>query len=325
MGFRYRKSVNFGGGFRVNISKSGIGYSWGIKGYRITKTASGNVRQTASIPGTGFSYVTETSKKKASQHRNGNLYDTEQLVNDVASGMVSDGLEGILAAAKKTILANKVANIGLVASAFLSLVAPPVALLFLAFLALKVYAKTAGIVKLDYEIEDDQKDIVAQQMAPMLRITESKKAWRVVESSKVVDKRYSGGASSTIKRVPCNASQSIPFPFKANTPAATFKAGKETLVFLPDKLFVMQGSKIGALNYADISVSTNTTRFHETESVPNDATVIGHTWAYVNKSGEPDKRFKNNRKIPICLYGEMELKSSYGLNTDIMFSNSNLK
>jgi hypothetical protein len=27
MGLRYRKSVNLGGGFRVNFSKSGVGYS----------------------------------------------------------------------------------------------------------------------------------------------------------------------------------------------------------------------------------------------------------------------------------------------------------
>ena len=32
MGFRFRKSINLGGGFRVNLSKSGIGYSWGTKG-----------------------------------------------------------------------------------------------------------------------------------------------------------------------------------------------------------------------------------------------------------------------------------------------------
>ncbi len=32
MGFRYRKSINLGGGFRINLSKSGIGYSWGVKG-----------------------------------------------------------------------------------------------------------------------------------------------------------------------------------------------------------------------------------------------------------------------------------------------------
>ena len=62
MGFRFRKSINLGGGFRINLSKSGVGYSWGVKGYRITKTAKGTTRRTASIPGTGISYVQETGK-----------------------------------------------------------------------------------------------------------------------------------------------------------------------------------------------------------------------------------------------------------------------
>lgn len=43
----------------MNLSKSGIGYSWGFKGYRITKTANNTVRRTASIPNTGISYVEE--------------------------------------------------------------------------------------------------------------------------------------------------------------------------------------------------------------------------------------------------------------------------
>ena len=60
MGFRMRKS--FGNKyFKVNVSKSGIGYSAGVKGARITKTAKGTTRTTASIPGTGISYVNETS------------------------------------------------------------------------------------------------------------------------------------------------------------------------------------------------------------------------------------------------------------------------
>ena len=33
MGFRYRKSVKLGG-LRINFSKSGVGYSYGIKGLR---------------------------------------------------------------------------------------------------------------------------------------------------------------------------------------------------------------------------------------------------------------------------------------------------
>ncbi|HJI56226.1 MAG: DUF4236 domain-containing protein [Pseudoruminococcus massiliensis] len=31
MGFRYRKSINLGGGFRINLSKSGVGYKLGCK------------------------------------------------------------------------------------------------------------------------------------------------------------------------------------------------------------------------------------------------------------------------------------------------------
>lgn len=64
MGMRFRKSINLGGGLRMNLSKSGIGFSAGTKGFRVTKTAKGRTRTTASIPGTGISYVKETSNKK---------------------------------------------------------------------------------------------------------------------------------------------------------------------------------------------------------------------------------------------------------------------
>ena len=64
MGFRFRKSINLGGGFKVNLSKSGIGYSWGTKGVRYTKTATGKNRATLSIPGTGISHVTESGGRK---------------------------------------------------------------------------------------------------------------------------------------------------------------------------------------------------------------------------------------------------------------------
>lgn len=62
MGFRLRKSVKFGPA-RINISKSGIGYSVGTKGYRVTKTAKGTIRKTATIPGTGISFVEEHKEK----------------------------------------------------------------------------------------------------------------------------------------------------------------------------------------------------------------------------------------------------------------------
>ena len=63
MGFRFRKSFKTGP-FRATISKSGISTSFGTKGARITKKANGNTMTTLGTPGTGISYVSETSKKK---------------------------------------------------------------------------------------------------------------------------------------------------------------------------------------------------------------------------------------------------------------------
>lgn len=71
MGFRYRKSKNFGP-FRVNLSKSGVGWSVGGKGFRYTKKANGGTRTTTSIPGSGMSWVKDKSRRStASVKKNG--------------------------------------------------------------------------------------------------------------------------------------------------------------------------------------------------------------------------------------------------------------
>lgn len=333
MGLRYRKSINLGGGFRINISKSGIGYSWGVKGYRVTKTARGTIRRTASIPGTGISFVDETSKRGSgsspstpSQHKlpvSANYYDTQEISNSAATNMVSDGLEDILDTIKQSLFINKVSTIGIWVSLLLSFGTPPLFLVLLGFLLLKIYVRNVGLVELDYTIDADQQDEINQRINEMLKVANSNRVWRIMQTSKVIDKKYEAGASSTVKRVACTATTKVPFPFKTNASVVTFKSGSETLVFLPDKLFIIQKSMVGALNYSEVQTITYTTRFIESESVPRDAMVIDNTWKYVNKSGGPDRRFKDNRQLPICLYGEMELKSASGLNTVFMFSNPN--
>jgi len=57
MGFSYRKSVKLGP-FRINASKSGLGYSVGGKGFRTGVSAKGRRYSTFSVPGTGLSYRT---------------------------------------------------------------------------------------------------------------------------------------------------------------------------------------------------------------------------------------------------------------------------
>ena len=65
-------------------------------------------------------------------------------------------------------------------------------------------------------------------------------------------------------------------------------------------------------------------RFVEEVTPPRDAMVVDHTWKYVNKSGGPDRRFKDNRELPICLYDEISLSSHSGLNERVQISQSNI-
>jgi hypothetical protein len=65
MGFSYRKSVKMGP-IRVTASKSGISYSAGVKGARVTKRADGRTQATLSVPGTGVRY-TSTSRSTSAK------------------------------------------------------------------------------------------------------------------------------------------------------------------------------------------------------------------------------------------------------------------
>jgi len=52
--WRYRKSKRLPLGIRMNLSKSGLGFSWGFRGFRIGRDSKGRVTRTVSVPGTGI-------------------------------------------------------------------------------------------------------------------------------------------------------------------------------------------------------------------------------------------------------------------------------
>lgn len=57
MGFRFRKSISLGKLLKLNISKSGIGVSGGVRGARLSVSPDGKVRGSVGLPGTGVSYT----------------------------------------------------------------------------------------------------------------------------------------------------------------------------------------------------------------------------------------------------------------------------
>jgi hypothetical protein len=86
------------------------------------------------------------------------------------------------------------------------------------------------------------------------------------------------------------------------------------LYFMPDYVLVRQRNQYGAVSYTSLNLSFVPTRFIEDGGVPRDARVLDHTWQYVNKNGGPDRRFSNNRQLPIAQYGLLEIQSGTGLN-----------
>lgn len=337
MGFRYRKSINLGGGFRINLSKSGVGYSWGTKGYRITKTASGKTRRTYSIPGTGLSYVSETgqnrnSQRNRSQNNAPNYRPTtteptyqqpfgEQSIESAEiKNFQSAEFGNITSAIERTLKMNKWGTI-LIWCVFLAAGNPAFILLPIIGGVLKVMARSKGAVTLEYDFDAEKKEEHDRRVGAWIILAEGAKEWQVLTEIYNSNTKVHAGAGRSLKRVPCTIKKISPYYLKTNVDLIQIKLKKETLLILPDKVFIIRGTKVGAVNYDDLQIQVSSINFVESDPVPKDAQVIGQTWQYVNKNGTPDKRYKNNRQLPICLYGVVRLRSVSGINVEMHISN----
>lgn len=76
------------------------------------------------------------------------------------------------------------------------------------------------------------------------------------------------------------------------------------------------------IDLRELQISSEYRRFHEEEGVPSDSRIDGYTWAKTNKNGSPDRRFKDNYQIPICIYGNITFHSQTGVTEEFMVSNA---
>jgi hypothetical protein len=161
-----------------------------------------------------------------------------------------------------------------------------------------------------YELLHDQ----ASTLAGCARV------WQIEAAGHVRDRKYHAGASQLICRKPTSIRQTELPHVKTNISTVAVGVGRQTLHFLPDRILVYDSHGIGAVAYAELRLAPGRTRFIEDGSVPSDAKVVDYTWQYVNKTGGPDRRFKHNRRLPVCLYDELSLRSDSGLNELIQLS-----
>lgn len=56
MAWRWRNSINLGGGARTTLTAGGVGVSWGFAGFRIGRSPTGSLWVSFTLPGTGLSF-----------------------------------------------------------------------------------------------------------------------------------------------------------------------------------------------------------------------------------------------------------------------------
>ncbi len=150
------------------------------------------------------------------------------------------------------------------------------------------------------------------------------KVWHVVASGAVrttYQHKVNAGASSIVKRVPISLSTRGPKVLKTNISVPSVESKARSVYLLPDRILVKDGKSYAEVAYGEAQVGSRPERFIESGPVPRDSRQVSTTWTYVNVKGGPDRRFKNNRQIPVLLYGDVVITAPNGLMLIWQFSN----
>jgi hypothetical protein len=182
------------------------------------------------------------------------------------------------------------------------------------------YQRTAVLF---YDLEGDTQAAYEQVVQSFDLMATSQGKWHIEAGGSVHDLttwKRNAGASHIVKRNPTTLAYALPKTVTCNVTPPAIHVGKQVIYFLPDVALIDDGRKVGAVSYADLMVQWQPSNFIEEGSVPRDSEILYHTWKHPNKKGGPDRRFRDNRQLPVCRYEAMHMRSASGVNELVEFS-----
>lgn len=340
MGFYLRKSISVGP-LRFNLSTSGIGVSAGVKGLRFGIGPRGNyvhmglggLFYRATIPFSSPSRKSpiEPSSLASPRIPAGTHAPLEEIESADISEIVSSSSRELLDELNKKRAKARlwpfvaIASILLLAAgAWIQWPGWLLALLLGAGAAGSYVAHSRDVLEktvvLFYDFDPDMEAAYSQLHTAAGQLAGCSTAWHIEAQGKVIDRKYHAGASKLLRRKNTSIRKAEPPYVKTNVETFSVGVGRQTLFFFPDRVLVYVKNGVGAVGYQELRIDVAATQFIEESFVPRDAKVVGRTWKYVNKSGGVDKRFKDNKELPVCLYEEITLTSQSGLNEILQLS-----
>ena len=344
---KFRRRVKLFPGVTLNFSKTGISTTVGVPGASVNFNRQGSFLNTG-IPGTGIYDRQRIGGKKnpsaagspiPGQPTGLSQPHTSSIQTDDV--ITSPGLQGLSIALQechqeRLELKREIrkANSALSTSSFL---------LTLSYLVLIGF-----VVKWFKQNKEEKKETLAELEKQLLACTvplemlgdsevepafqklhaaykdliTCEKIWDIISSTSIDRIASRSAASSTITRKPVRFRFADLDLIQCRYHALHFEnANGGDLYFYPGFLAITGGDgKFSLVDIKEVKFNFISKKFVEEEPLPADANVVDHTWSKVNKDGSPDRRFRDNHQIPICLYGHIELSSGTGLNEAYSFS-----
>lgn len=332
MGWYLKQSIRVGP-IRFNLSKSGIGTSVGVKGFRIGMRPNGTSYVHAG--GYGLYYREELGRRATTNHNQTSATAISRNVINYSSvpanALAHDSRKELLNTLNNSyknfrldclvniiffILAVWVFNENSIEGSIVTIMVGLIAIYT------SRWESKRRTVTIEYDFEDKGDEQFKRIISAFNNLASNRNLWSLIDSRNIGgthESKLNAGAGNIINRSNAQIGEGKPPWVNTNINVPVMKARGQSLYMMPDGILVYDQNGVGFVAYGDVRVTVSTTRFIE-ERPPSDATIVDNTWKHPNKNGGPDKRFKTNYKIPICQYGNLKIESNSGLLLYLMTS-----
>ena len=338
MAFYIRKSVSLGP-IRFNLSKSGIGTSVGVTGFRVGIRPNGKSYLHAGRYGLYYRKELGGGRNRGKQsqtqeyNNNENTDDYNITKYDTASSqkLAPNSREELLKKLNysyKSFRLDYLCGISFCILTYIAFQTSQVAgistlVAGVITASLVAYWETKRrTILITYDFEDGKASHFRKIISAFNFLASNASAWSLVDSKNISgthESKLNAGAGNLVNKTDVQIGKGNPPWVETNVTVPVLKTKGQALYMIPDGILVYDDRGVGFVEYDDVSINANTTRFIE-ERPPSDAMVVDKTWLHPNKNGGQDRRFSSNHEIPICLYGELKIKSSSGMFIYLMTS-----
>jgi hypothetical protein len=128
-----------------------------------------------------------------------------------------------------------------------------------------------GAAILNYSLEPEAAQIFAKLQVPFRQLAACERVWHIDSAAHNTDTKRNAGAQTSLKRTEIRTKFSSPPKVQCNLELPVLRAGNTTLYFFPDCLLVYDSGGVGAVNYADLRVEAQESRFVEDGKVSSDS------------------------------------------------------